>query len=113
MPIYEYRCRSCQKRCSFFARSVAASVEAVCSHCSSKDMERTISSFAYHRSAQSGRGSKGNPPFGEGMDHYKDPRNIGRQVEETFEELGVDVPDSVKETIIAAREGEMPKGLDL
>ncbi len=114
MPIYEYRCASCHKKSSFFARAIGAPVEAVCPLCGSKEMERVISSFAYHRSAQSTRGEySGSPPFGAGMDYYKDPRNIGRHVEETFEELGVDVPDSVKESIASAREGEIPKELEL
>ena len=114
MPIYEYRCQSCHKKSSFFVKSISTSLVAVCAHCQSKDMERVISSFAYHKSAQSLREeSAGAPPFGAGMDYYKDPSNIGRHVEETFEQSGMEIPDSIRETIEAAREGEMPEGLDL
>ena len=35
MPIYEYRCASCDLKSSFFTRSVYVEVEAVCSHCGS------------------------------------------------------------------------------
>lgn len=114
MPIYEYRCHKCGKKSSFLTRSVYAQIDAVCSHCGSKEMERVITTFAYHKSAQGRRSeSSGQPPFGSSADYYKDPSNIGRHVEESFEKYGVDVPDSVKETIAAAREGEMPAGLDL
>ena len=114
MPIYEYKCRTCGKRSTVFARSISAQIEAVCFYCNSKEMERAISSFAYHRSEQSRReDSRGSSPFGDSMDYFKDPESIGRHVEETFEKYGIDVPDSVKETITSAREGEMPKGLDL
>ncbi len=46
-------------------------------------------------------------------DYYSDPRNIGRHVEESFARHGVDMPDSVRESIDSARSGEAPKGLDL
>ena len=49
---------------------------------------------------------------GPNKDYYSDPRNIGRHVEETFQKRGMEVPPSVRETIDAARSGEMPKGVD-
>jgi ferritin-like protein len=44
-------------------------------------------------------------------DFYKDPRNIGRLTEKRFKDMGVDMPADVKQTIEAAREGELPKEL--
>ena len=52
-------------------------------------------------------------------DYYKDPRNIGRSTEARLRQLGVDMDSEeyrdtfagVKETIAAAREGELPKTL--
>jgi hypothetical protein len=46
-------------------------------------------------------------------EYYSDPRNIGRNVEAAFQKHGVDVPQSVRDNIDAARSGETPKGLDL
>ena len=46
------------------------------------------------------------------LDYYSDPRNIGRHVADSFARQGMEVPRSVRETIEAARQGEMPKGLD-
>ena len=53
------------------------------------------------------------PTGGSSRDYYSDPRNIGRHVEESFARHGVDMPDSVRESIDSARSGEAPKGLDL
>jgi hypothetical protein len=47
------------------------------------------------------------------MDYYRDPRNIGRNVEESFSHHGVELPQSVRETIDAARDGQVPKGIDI
>ena len=54
-----------------------------------------------------------NPMGGSSRDYYSDPRNIGRHVEESFAKHGVDMPDSVRQSIDSARSGEAPKGLDL
>ena len=112
MPIYEYRCRSCGEISSFFTKSIGTPVEAVCAHCQSRDMQRRMSPFATGKSVQS---VQADHPAGIGTpapDYYKDPRNIGRHVEESFSRHGIEVPQSVRKTIDAAREGKLPKGLD-
>ena len=111
MPIYEYRCGACGDTSSFFVRAIGNPVEARCSRCQSRQMERVVSAFAYHKSHSTLQGSHG--PGAPSLDYYKDPRNIGRHVEGTFERYGVDMPDSVRDTIDAARDGHAPPGLDL
>ena len=108
MPIYEYRCRSCSEVTALFVKSMSTEIEASCGRCGGEEVERVISSFAYHRSEESRR--QGSRP---GPDYFADPGNIGRHVEETFEKYGMDIPDSVRETIASAREGEAPGDLDL
>jgi len=52
-------------------------------------------------------------------DYYSDPRNIGRSTEKRLKQLGIDMDSEeyrdtfseVKESIAAAREGELPKSL--
>lgn len=110
MPIYEYRCGSCNQVSSFFTRSINSTLDPVCSHCQSPDMQRRMSSFAMGKTTQSvHERTSANP---NSPDYYSDPRNIGRHVEESFQQYGMDVPQSVRDTINAAREGEIPKGLD-
>ena len=112
MPIYEYRCSDCGKVSSFFTRSINSPLEPVCSHCQSFDMVRRMSSFATGKSVQSVHEAH---PLGSGPpspDYYRDPRNIGRQVEERLSRYGVEMPQTVRDTIDAARQGEFPKGPD-
>ena len=113
MPIYEYRCRSCTKLSSFFVRSISSKLEPACAHCQSNQMERRMSSFATGKTVGSVHGN-----FSSGNEHrspgyYNDPRNIGRNVEENFSRHGLKMPQPVRETIDAARDGNVPKGLDI
>ena len=112
MLIYEYRCSACQKVSSFFTRSINSILEPVCGHCESRSMVRRMSSFAMGKTVQSApeKYSAGSGPSP--SDYYSDSRNIGRPVEESFVRHGVDMPQSVRDSIDAARRGEAPKGLD-
>ena len=115
MPVYEYRCGECGQKSPFFTRSVNALLEPQCPHCESSDMQRAVSSFSYHKSAKTIHDEYGPPPPTgvPSLDYYKDPRNIGRHVEEAFQKYDVEMPASVKDSIDAAREGKLPAGLDL
>jgi putative FmdB family regulatory protein len=112
MPIYEYRCRTCGKVSSFFTRSISASLEPSCTHCQSKDVQRRMSSFALGKTSQSVYEQYPLPSGTPSPEYYSDPRNIGRHVEESFKRYGMEMPTSVRDTIDAAREGELPKGMD-
>ena len=112
MPIYEYRCSDCEKVSSFFTRSINSPLEPVCSHCQSREMVRRMSSFAVAktvRSVHEANPLQSGPPS---LDYYSDPRNIGRNVERNFSRFGVEMPQSVRDSIDAARDGQLPKGLD-
>ena len=119
MPIYEFRCNDCNQKASFFVRSVTASLSPTCPSCSN-NLERCISRFAYPKSVKTIYEESGEATaFPKNRDYYKDPRNIGRHTEKRLSELGIDMDSEeyrdtfagVKETIAAAREGEMPKDL--
>lgn len=120
MPIYEFRCHACQRKVSFFQRSVAASLSPTCPACGSSDLNRRISSFAFHKSERTRLEEVGEPiMFPTNPDYYKDPRNIGRSTEKRLKALGVDMESEeykdtftgVRETIAAARESELPQPL--
>lgn len=112
MPIYEYRCGNCGKVSSFFTRAINDPLEPVCAHCQSRHMQRRMSSFAMGKTTQSVH--ERSPATGvPSPDYYSDPRNIGRHVEESFARYGMEMPKSVRDSIDAAREGEVPKGLDV
>lgn len=121
MPIYEYRCNDCQRISSFFVRTVNDTVvNLICSACNSDKLERCVSKFAVHRTEAAVWEESGEPSmFSNNPDYYKDPRNIGRYTEQKLKSLGIDMDSEehrdtfagVKETIAAAREGELPKTL--
>lgn len=108
MPIYELRCRECRKVTSVFKRNVTSDVQAPCEHCGSANTARMMSAASYHRSAADV--VAGLPPPGEErLEDYKDPRVIGRWVEKKFDDFGMELPQSAREMIDAAREGVMPE----
>ncbi len=107
MPIYEFKCRECGRLTSVFVRSVGAAGDATCQRCGSRQMDRVISGFAYHKSAQTVLEEYGSEP--KRLEDYKDPRQIGRWVERKFKQYGMDVPDEARKMIDAAREGEFPE----
>ena len=73
-------------------------------------MQRRMSSFTMGKTT--GAVQPQNSPNPNSSEYYRDPRNIGRHVEEGFNRFGMDIPTSIKDTINAAREGELPKGMD-
>jgi putative FmdB family regulatory protein len=109
MPIYEYSCRSCGKVSSFFVKAIGTPLEPACSHCQGRDLQRRVSSFALGKTTRSVHEQH---PSSKSSDYYRDPRNIGRRVEDSFRRYGVEMPGAVRETIDAAREGHLPKGVD-
>ncbi len=113
MPIYEYRCEMCGGMSSFFTKTINTAVDPVCVHCQGTDVRRVLSSFAMGKSARAEQDNFSSGQGGPPLDYYRDPRNIGRHVEDSFARHGVEMPESVRDTIQAAREGDLPKGLDI
>ncbi len=112
MPIYEYRCGQCGGVSSFFTRAIGVSLDPVCHHCRSTNMQRRMSRFVQGRTVQSVHERHPSPSRASSLDYYSDPRNIGRHVEDSFQRFGMDLPASVRETIDAAREGNAPRGME-
>lgn len=106
MPIYELKCAACGLLNSMFTRSVSAPIDAACTHCGSKKLDRTFSKFAYHKSESDILRDYGSEP--KRLEDYKDPRQIGRWTERKFDEMGIEMPQEARKMIDAAREGEFP-----
>lgn len=111
MPVYDFQCLDCRRRTSVFSRSVSESVQPSCEHCGGQRLQRLVSSFAHHRSSRTVWEQSGDP-MSPGPDYYKDPRNIGRWAEKRLEQMGVEMPESARQMVDAAREGEMPPPLN-
>jgi putative FmdB family regulatory protein len=107
MPIYEFKCRDCDRLTSIFVRTPGAEHEAACHHCGSHNLSRLISGFSYHKSEQTILQEYGAEP--KRLEDYRDPRQIGRWVERRFDEMGEELPEHTRKMIDSAREGEMPE----
>jgi putative FmdB family regulatory protein len=108
MPIYEYRCNGCSRLSSVFVRNVNKEVHPTCQHCGGTDLRRAVSRFSVPKTEQQVLEQYGVPDPGAGPDAYKDPRQIGRWVEQRFEQMGMELPQEARTMIDAAREGEFP-----
>lgn len=111
MPIYEFHCPRCGGKVSILVKSVGASSTRQCPACGNNDLKRLITAFTYHRPAESVREFSGEPDTSLGPEYYRDPRHIGRWVENKFKRMEADLPGQIKEQIRAAREGELPDSL--
>ncbi len=111
MPIYEYRCRKCKARFTVLFRSWNSVADTKCPRCGNPTTEKVMSTFAYHRSMRDIHEASGEPSVQSTPDFYKDPRNIGRWTEKKFQDMGMDVPNEIREEINAARDGELPDSL--
>lgn len=109
MPIYEFTCDKCQKLTSVFVRSVNSDVNATCQYCGSSEMRRAVSKVGIKRTDQQIMEQYGTPQPGQGPDAYRDPRQIGRWVEQRFDQMGMELPAEARKMIDAAREGEFPE----
>ncbi len=105
MPIYEYKCKKCARLTSQFVRNPARELAPPCQHCGATT-KRALSRFALGKSVSQVREQYGATP--RSADDYKDPRQIGRWVENKFDEYGMDLPDEARTMIDAARDGDLP-----
>lgn len=108
MPIYEYICADCGKLTSAFVRSAANATTPACSHCGGGALKRAISRVSIGRTESQVLQQYGVPQPGQGPDAYKDPRQIGRWVEQRFDQMGMELPGEARQMIDAAREGQFP-----
>ena len=116
MPIYEYRCCTCGLKLSFFTRSISEAIYPCCTSCASTNIKRIPSTFAYNKpTGNKTRQSSKNPNRETGRNHglFKNPTEIGISAENTLSEFGMEMPETVKDTIQAAREGTIPRELDI
>lgn len=102
MPIYEYRCKQCGRRSSFFIRDLKAPFSEVCSHCGSSSLERIMSRFASVRSEEDRLESLADPSKWGDIDE-NDPKSVARFVKKMGKEMGEDIDQLAEE---AAQEAE-------
>lgn len=111
MPIYEYCCNRCQRRCSLFVRSIGASVQAACPHCGSQDMRRLISRVAILRSEEDTLEGLADDASLADVDE-KDPRSVARWVRRMSKKMGEPLDAEMAADLEQMEAGEMPEDFD-
>jgi len=106
MPIYEYRCESCNEITSALILKSDEERHLSCRHCQSHRIIRILSSCTVHKTAAQ-RIAEFNPNSAKGDDIYKDDRNVGLWAQKRLNQLGVDLGPKFDETLEKARSGKM------
>lgn len=98
MPLYEYRCLDCKKRCTILVLSLANAPTAHCRHCQSPKVERLLSRFAAPKSEEARLESLADPNYLSGLDE-NDPQSMARFMKKMGEEMGEDVGDDIDQAM--------------
>lgn len=94
MPMYEYRCLDCNKRCTILVLSPVNPTAPTCRHCQSSKVERLLSRFASPKSEEARLESLADPKYLSGLDE-NDPQSMARFMKKMGEEMGEDVGDDI------------------
>lgn len=112
MPIYEYRCRGCGRRCQVLTLRASEPPDEVCSHCGGRDLQRLLSRFSLGRSEESRLDDLASPSSVGDVDE-SDPRSVARWMRRVGREMGEDVGGSdFDEMVDAIESGEDDPGGD-
>src|SRR3990172_7433268 len=110
MPIYEFRCDRCRRRSSVFTRSIGGEVDAVCSHCGSREMSRLISRVAVVRSEDDAFAGLDESSLGDVDEN--DPKSMARWVRKMSRQMGEPLDSEMESDLERMESGEMPDGFD-
>jgi putative FmdB family regulatory protein len=117
MPIYEYRCQSCQRRFSEFVRGFSQLAAAEgdkrprCPHCHGSEARRLISRFAVVRGEESQMEALADPSAMGGFDE-NDPVSIARYARKMGRELGEEMPPEFNEMVDRLESGQSPEEVE-
>jgi putative FmdB family regulatory protein len=118
MPIYEYLCRACRKRCSILVLNLRNPPPASCRHCGSQQVDRLLSRFASPKSEEA-RLESLTDPNNLGEFDENDPRSTTRFMKRMGEAMGEAVGDDMDTMMQQAGEsgeidgnGETTAGID-
>jgi putative FmdB family regulatory protein len=104
MPIYEYRCRKCQKRFSVLTLRISARAAAACPKCGSQRADRLMSRFAMPKS-EAARLDALSDPSGLGDLDAEDPKSVSRWMRKMGSEMGDDLGGADLDEMIDEIEG--------
>lgn len=103
MPIYEFRCQSCQKKFSTLVGMTAEPDSTICPNCGGKETEKLVSRFAKYRNEDSRIDE-----IADELDHFGEPESaegMRRMVREMGKAMDDDMADDMEEMFEADMEG--------
>lgn len=98
MPIYEYRCETCNRLSSFLLLRITEEIEPHCKHCGSKDIKKVISRVAVLKSEEKRLESMLDPSKFSDLDE-NDPRSVERVMRRMGKELGDELGEGFEESV--------------
>ncbi len=109
MPLYEYRCLACKKRCTILVLSLSNPKPPACPHCQSLRLERLMSRFASPKSEEARLASLADPDTLAGLDE-NDPASMARFMKKMEDETGENFGEDMAEAMDTPEAG--PSELD-
>lgn len=106
MPIYEYRCESCQGVISALILKPEEEQNLSCRYCRSRRIVRILSSCSVHKT-DARRVAEFDPKARKENSFYHDDRNVGLWAQKRLNQLGVDLGPQFNETLEKARSGKI------
>jgi putative FmdB family regulatory protein len=107
MPIYEYRCGSCQRRVSLLYQTFSLAEAAIptCPNCQSTDLKRLVSRVFQVKSEDARLDDLADPSALGDVDE-NDPRSVARWARKLGDQMGEDLGDDWTEMVDRLESGE-------
>lgn len=107
MPIYDYRCASCNKRFAVFFPSYSKVGEVTCQHCGSGNVARLAPRVA-QMTSEDARLDKLSDPSSIGDVDENDPGSVARWAKKLARNMGEDLGDEFDDAMDELAAGGMP-----
>ncbi len=113
MPVYEFRCKDCQRNFALTVASIAQAemLQPECPRCNSTRISRLIRRVAILTGEEARLERLADPSRFSGLDE-DDPRAMGRAMREMAAEMGEDAGPELNQVIERLEAGESPESIE-